>query len=232
MSGILIIDLVLLALVLITAVATVESRNLFAAAVISSIYSLLMACFWTSMDAVDVAYTEAAVGAGISTILLIGTLVLTGTRETVRRIVHWPALLLCMAVGGVLIYGTLDMPAFGDPHAPAHEHPLYAGYTKQDIRKAPGSKGAEAYEASLTAARDGEHEAHGEDTEHSEHGEHNGNAHQDYFHGHVPNQVTSIIVAYRGFDTMFETCVIFCAGVGMIVLLRGRRGNPMKGGLL
>jgi multicomponent Na+:H+ antiporter subunit B len=232
MSGILIIDLVLLALVLIAAVATVESRNLFAAAVISSIYSLLMACFWTSMDAVDVAYTEAAVGAGISTILLIGTLVLTGSRETVRKVVHWPALLLCLAVGGVLIYGTLDMPAFGDPKAPAHEHQLYAGYTKQNIKKAPGSKSAKDYQEYLKAQKDGEHVSHGEESEHDEHGGHNGHAHQDYFHGHVPNQVTSIIVAYRGFDTMFETCVIFCAGVGMIVLLRGRRGNPMKGGLL
>lgn len=221
MSGMLLIDLILLALVLVAAVATVESRNLFAAAVLSSIYSLLMACFWTSMDAVDVAYTEAAVGAGISTILLIGTLVLTGTRETVRRAVNWPALLLCLAVGGVLIYGTLDMPVFGDPDAPAHTHELYGGFTRQDITKAPGSQSADDYQAYL--------EAQG-----GSHGEHDegGHARQDYFHGHVPNQVTSVIVTYRAFDTMFETCVIFCAGVGMIVLLRGRRGNPMKGGLL
>ncbi|MCA8918496.1 MAG: DUF4040 domain-containing protein [Planctomycetes bacterium] len=224
MNGILLIDLILLALVLVAAVATVESRNLFAAAILSSIYSLLMACFWTSMDAVDVAYTEAAVGAGISTILLIGTLVLTGSRETVRKAVHWPALLLCLAVGSVLIFGTLDMPAFGDPNAPAQQHALYEGFTGQNILKAPGSKAAEDYEAYLAT----EDAAHSHDGEHA-HDEH---ARHDYFHGHVPNQVTSVIVTYRAFDTMFETCVIFCAGIGMIVLLRGRRGNPMKGGLL
>ena len=52
------------------------------------ILELVMACFWTVTDALDVAYTEAAVGAGISTILLIGALVLTGEREIVRKVVH------------------------------------------------------------------------------------------------------------------------------------------------
>ncbi|MCB9893978.1 MAG: DUF4040 domain-containing protein [Planctomycetes bacterium] len=223
MNGILIIDLILLALLLITAVATVEVRNLFAAAMISSIYSLLMACFWTSMDAVDVAYTEAAVGAGISTILLIGTLVLTGSRETVRKAVHWPALLTCLAAGAVLIYGTLDMPAFGDPNAPAQQHPLYSGYTQQNIVKSPVGKSHENVEAYNAAQA--EAQAHAEhEGEHAEH--------HDFYHGHVPNQVTSIIVDYRAFDTMFETCVIFTAGLGLIVLLRGRKGNPLRGGLL
>lgn len=213
MNATIIVDLILLALVVVAAIATVEVRNLFSATILASIYSLLMACFWTTMDAVDVAYTEAAVGAGISTILLIGTLVLTGPRETVRKAVHWPALLVCLCVGALLIYGTVDMPAFGDPNAPAHTHPLYSGFTEQDVLKETGSKGDQDYQAYL-----------------AEHGEEH--AHGDYFHGHVPNQVTSIIVSYRAFDTMFETAVIFTAGLGMIVLLRGRRGNPLKGGLL
>lgn len=54
----------------------------------------------------------------------------------------------------------------------------------------------------------------------------------DYFHGHVPNQVTSVIVSYRAFDTLFEVAVIFTAAMALVVLLRGRRGNPLKGGLL
>ena len=229
MNGMLIIDLILLALLLITAVATVEVRNLFAAAMISSIYSLLIACFWTTMDAVDVAYTEAAVGAGISTILLIGTLVLTGSRETVRKAVHWPALLACLGAGGVLIYGTLSMPAFGDPNAPAQQHPLYSGYTQQNVEKAPTGKShenVEAYKAEQ-AAKHSEHAG-----EHAEQDHSTGSAHGDFYHGHVPNQVTSIIVDYRAFDTMFETCVVFTAGLGLIVLLRGRKGNPLRGGLL
>ena len=36
----------------------------------------------------------------------------------------------------------------------------------------------------------------------------------------VPNVVTAVLADYRGFDTMFETGVIFCAGLGCFVLLR------------
>ncbi|MBZ0134832.1 MAG: DUF4040 domain-containing protein [Planctomycetes bacterium] len=209
------IDIALLILVTITAVAVVEVRSLFSAVLLSGIYSLLMALVWVNMDAVDVAFTEAAVGAGISTILLVGTLVLVGQQETVRKPVHWPALLIVVATGAVLVYGTLDMPAFGDPSAPAQTNKLTKGYIAQDVLKHPdGKSGVEA------AAHADEH-SHAADT-----------AHGDYFHGHVPNQVTAVIVSYRAFDTMFETCVIFTAGLGMILLLRGRRGNPLKGGLL
>lgn len=221
------IDLMLLVLVIGTAVAAVEVRNLYSAVMLASIYSLLMACFWTTMDAVDVAYTEAAVGAGISTILCIGTLVLTGSHETVRKAVHWPALLACVCAGGFLVYGTLDMPPFGARNNPAHTHPVYAGYTQQTVPKTPHGKSwqnIQEYEARKKAEEEAALAA-GKEPDH-------GHGHDNFFHGHVPNQVTSIIVAYRGYDTMFETCVIFTAGVGMILLLRGRKGNPQKGGLL
>jgi hypothetical protein len=45
----------------------------------------------------------------------------------------------------------------------------------------------------------------------------------DDFNGHVPNSVTSLLAAYRGYDTMFETTVIFTAGVSLILLLRRPR---------
>jgi multicomponent Na+:H+ antiporter subunit B len=217
-----IIDMALLLLVMLCAVATVEVRSLFSATMLSGIYSLLMAVVWVNMDAVDVAFTEAAVGAGISTILLVGTLVLVGPHETVLKRIHWPALGLVILVGAALIYGTLDMPHFGDPNSPATKHHLTRGFIEQDVAKSPtGKSGQEA------AARHEHAEA-----EHDEHGEHAHDEHGDYFHGHVPNQVTAVIVSYRAFDTMFECCVILTAGLGMILLLRGRRGNPLKGGLL
>lgn len=37
---------------------------------------------------------------------------------------------------------------------------------------------------------------------------------------HAPNTVTAVLASYRGYDTMFETAVIFTAGAGMILLLR------------
>jgi len=41
----------------------------------------------------------------------------------------------------------------------------------------------------------------------------------------VPNTVTSLLAAYRGYDTMYETTVIFTAGLSMLLLLRRRRDD-------
>ena len=58
----------------VTALIVVRTQNLFAVAMLTGIYSLLSATFFTLLDAVDVAFTEAAVGAGVSTVLMLGTL--------------------------------------------------------------------------------------------------------------------------------------------------------------
>jgi multicomponent Na+:H+ antiporter subunit B len=109
-------------------------RNLFAAAMATGIYSFLGAGWMLLLDAPDVAFTEAAVGAGVSTVLMLGTLSLTTTRTRDPRI-HWPSLVVVVATGAVLIYGTLDMPHYGDPKAPAHTHPRldYVRRTQEDI---------------------------------------------------------------------------------------------------
>ena len=43
----------------------------------------------------------------------------------------------------------------------------------------------------------------------------------------MPNTVTSLLAAYRGYDTMFETTVIFVAGVSLLLLLRRRREGEL-----
>ncbi|MDZ7669664.1 MAG: hydrogenase subunit MbhD domain-containing protein [Gammaproteobacteria bacterium] len=73
--------LFLLSLLVITAIAIVRSEDLFSAVMLSSIFSLLMAANFFVLDAADVALTEAAVGAGVATVLLLGALALTPTRE-------------------------------------------------------------------------------------------------------------------------------------------------------
>lgn len=100
----------------------VRLRNLFAVVMLSGIYSLLAAVLYVVMDAVDVAFTEAAVGAGISTVLMLGTLALTSSMEKVHKKPPLSALLLVLTTGGLLIYGTLDMPRYGDAMAPIHQH--------------------------------------------------------------------------------------------------------------
>ena len=39
----------------------------------------------------------------------------------------------------------------------------------------------------------------------------------------LPNVVTSVLASYRGYDTLGEVAVIFTAGVGVLMLLGGRR---------
>lgn len=117
-----VVDITLLVLLGITAITVIRVRNLFAATMLMGIYSLLSAALFVTMDAMDVAFTEAAVGAGISTILMLGTLSLVGSAEKVPT--HRPILplMVTLVVGAVLVYGSLDMPAFGDPDNPIHHH--------------------------------------------------------------------------------------------------------------
>lgn len=97
-------------------------QSLFAVVMLSGVFSLLSALLLVTLDAVDVAFTEAAVGAGISTVLMLATLALTSRYE--RPSTHTPALPLfvVLVTGAALIYGTLDMPDFGDADAPAMSH--------------------------------------------------------------------------------------------------------------
>ncbi len=106
----------------VTVVAMALQRNLFGVVVLFGIYSFLMATVLVALDAVDVAMTEAAVGAGISTVLLLGALYLTGGTEA--KPLHRPLfpLALSIAVGAVLAYGMQGLPAFSDPQAPIHSH--------------------------------------------------------------------------------------------------------------
>lgn len=189
----LLINGILLFLITVTSLVVLMMRNLLAATVVMSMYSFLMSLVWLNLDAVDVAFTEAAVGAGISTILLIGALVTVGTEEKRHKPIHWPACLLAVLTTGALIYGTLDMPHFGDPEAPAQTHvaPEYISQSveknKTEFKKRHGARGS------------------------------------NYFYNHVPNLVTSVIVNYRAYDTLFEVAVIFTAGISLILLLRRRR---------
>lgn len=118
-----------------TAVAVVRMRSLFAVVMLFGIYSLLTASLFMVLDAVDVAFTEAAVGAGISTMLMLGTLVLTGYRE--KQPAHSPVLPLFVVIltGAVLVWGTLDMPHFGKADDPVHLHvaPRYIEESPKEV---------------------------------------------------------------------------------------------------
>lgn len=131
----LIIDIILLTFLGITALAINRIDKLFCVIILSGLYSLLCASLFVTMDAVDVAFTEAAVGTGIATVLLLSTIGATDTHQ--RSAPHRPllALLVVCTTGAILIYGTMDMPAFGDPEAPVHQHvaPRYLNQSLDEV---------------------------------------------------------------------------------------------------
>ncbi len=125
----------LLTLLLITAVAIVRTKNLFVAVMLMGIASLLIAANFFLMDAADVALTEAAIGAGISTVLFLSALALTTERE--RGATHRKALSFAVVTAAtlVVIYATFDKPRFGDPEAPVQTHvaPWYLEKTREYV---------------------------------------------------------------------------------------------------
>jgi energy-converting hydrogenase B subunit D len=69
-----IIELMLLGLLLVCGIATCLSKNLLVSLVIYMAYSVIMSIIWALLEAPDLAITEAAVGAGVSSVLLFLTL--------------------------------------------------------------------------------------------------------------------------------------------------------------
>jgi multicomponent Na+:H+ antiporter subunit B len=123
-----IVDITLLSLIAIHAIAIIRMRSLFAVVMLFGGFSFLSAGLFVAMDAADVAFTEAAVGAGISTVLMLATLALTYAPEEAdkeeKASTHkpWLPLSVVLITGALLIYGTYDLPAFGDPNAPSQLH--------------------------------------------------------------------------------------------------------------
>ena len=165
----------LLTLLAVVTIAIVRQRSLFGVVILASIYSFLIASVMIVLDAVDVAMTEASVGAGISTVILLATLHLTKTTESGSFHRSMIPLFLSVVTGAALVWGTLALPPFGTADSPIHKH-VAPRYLSETIKETG-----------------------------------------------VPNAVTSVLADYRGFDTLGETTVIFTAGIGVMLLLGGRR---------
>lgn len=118
-----------------TALAVVRVHDLFSAAMLFSIYSLLSAGLFVVLDAGDVALTEAAVGAGISTILILAVLALAPRYERAPKRLHWPAITVVVVTGACLFWAVSDLPPFGQPDNPIHTHvaPYYIEHAYKDF---------------------------------------------------------------------------------------------------
>jgi multicomponent Na+:H+ antiporter subunit B len=122
-------------MLIVTAITVVKTRSLFAIVALSGVFSLLSALLFITWDAVDVAFTEAAVGAGISTVLMLGTLALTSRAEKDSQKSNIFPLIAVVMAGAVMFYGTLDMPTFGSQATPVQTHvgPDYLNRIPDDI---------------------------------------------------------------------------------------------------
>ncbi len=126
----------LLAILLVTALTITRVRSLYVAAMLGSLFSLVAASLFVLMDAVDVALTEAAVGAGITTVLFITALALTRSSEAItprRRVV--PAFAISVLATAGLVYATQGLPPVGNPDSPVHQHPITEAYLEDSQRE-------------------------------------------------------------------------------------------------
>lgn len=118
-----VIDMVLLVFLIVMAITILRTEGMLAMVMGFGLYSLLMAVLFMVMDAPDVAFTEAAVGSGISTVLMLVTIGLTKTRyEKHMAKFQWRALLVVSITGGALLYGISDISHIGDSGAEVHQH--------------------------------------------------------------------------------------------------------------
>lgn len=133
------VSISILGLLAVTAIAIARVRDLWAAVMFTGIFSFLGASWMLILDAPDVAFTEAAVGAGVSTFLLLGTLALAGKQEKPTTSSPIVPLLVVTITGAALIYGTMDMPHFGSPNAPVQTRvePSFVEKSKHDMHGLP-----------------------------------------------------------------------------------------------
>ncbi|MBC8352761.1 MAG: DUF4040 domain-containing protein [Planctomycetes bacterium] len=167
-------EIPLLILLLLTAAGAIIVKDLISAVLILGSYSFVLALVWAWLGAVDVAFVEAVVGAGLATVFFLLTLFNASPKDTEirRQPVPFIAFLGLPMLGLLLLFAAEDLPEFSDPKSPASVH-VSPEYLEQSYQKT--------------------------DTE---------------------NVVTSVLMDYRGFDTLIETAVIFTAGIACALLLR------------
>ena len=99
-----------------------HARFLIEVIVLSSVYSALLTAIFVSLDALDVAMTEAAVGVGVTTTLFLATLKLVGNNADSFTKISYISLLTSLGVALLLVIGIAGLPLFGEADTPIHQH--------------------------------------------------------------------------------------------------------------
>lgn len=115
------LDLFLFVLIIVLAVLTLWVKDLLAAVPLLSAFSLVVAVMFAGLEAVDVAFVEAVLGAGLTGLLLLLLIRATGERAETRRRSrdHWLVFPLVVVFLVLMIYASGGLPDRGDPSSPA-----------------------------------------------------------------------------------------------------------------
>ena len=180
----------LLAFVLGCAVGALALKDILASVIAFAAYSLCISIIWLVLQAPDVGLTEAAVGAGIMTLLFLLTLANTvrPSYDEVFESINLKPLAGVALFVGVMLLTVPALPAIGSD--------------------APTSTGDPLDSASDPSAWEGELSATPYYIENA------------YEETGVHNAVTAVLAAYRGFDTLGEAVVVFAAGAVALGVLR------------
>ena len=164
----------LLLLIVAAASATFLVKDLLSSVFILGSYSFFLALVWAWLGAVDVAFVEAVIGAGLATVMFLITLFDTAPKDSRLRRPPPPlaGVLGLPLLGILLLVAANDLSPFGDMASPPNVH-ISPEYLEQSFEKT-----------------------------------------------YTPNVVTSVLMDFRGFDTLIETVVIFTAGISCALLLR------------
>lgn len=115
-------DLILWLLPIVCAALIRRSNDLIIDVILLSIFSLSVASLFLRLSAPDVAITEAAVGAAISTLFFLAALKNIGKLQAKSELNKLPAFII-MILFAVLMFGiTAQMPEFGSANSPANHH--------------------------------------------------------------------------------------------------------------
>lgn len=121
------LDLLLFAVLILAAVLALRLADLLGAVVVLGAYSLFAALLFAGMGAVDVAFVEVVLGAGVTGLLFIATILATGRRAEAAEAAAgrgrpWLVAPLIAAFVALMLFASVDLPDRGDPNAPAHQH--------------------------------------------------------------------------------------------------------------
>jgi multicomponent Na+:H+ antiporter subunit B len=120
------IDLLLFAVVIVTAVLALRIADLLGAVAVLAAYSLFVGLLFAGMGAVDVAFVEVVLGAGVTGLLFIATILVAGRRPDPSPGGARSRPLVVVALVGafvaLMLFASTDLPDRGDPQAPAHQH--------------------------------------------------------------------------------------------------------------